>query len=53
MMTDNEQKITKIEMMLYSENYVKDPTSKNFTPVIPVSGSQRLQIIHKIMEGKA
>jgi hypothetical protein len=52
-MNSNEEKIAKIEMMLYSENSFKSPGHPRFQPVIPVSGSQRLEIIHKIMEGRA
>tara|TARA_B100000287_G_C20035817_1_gene544405 strand:+ start:132 stop:266 length:135 start_codon:yes stop_codon:yes gene_type:complete len=43
-MTSNDQKIAKIELMFATGAYQK--------PIVPISGSQRLEVIEKIMQGR-
>jgi|TARA_R100001530_G_scaffold18259_1_gene15606 hypothetical protein len=52
MMTNAEEKLAKIELMLACETGYDNPTNPRFAPVVQVSGSQRLEIIHKIMKGR-
>tara|TARA_R110000744_G_scaffold33567_1_gene78763 strand:- start:962 stop:1123 length:162 start_codon:yes stop_codon:yes gene_type:complete len=52
MMTNAEEKIAKIELMLACESGFNNPTHHRFDPIVSVSGSKRLEIIHKIMTNK-
>ena len=51
-MNNAEEKIAKIELMLACNNAFDNPNHQRFDPVVSVSGSQRLEIIHKIMKGR-
>ena len=51
-MTPNDDKIAKIELMLACKNGYDNPTHQRFDPIVSVSGSQRLEIIHHIMKNK-
>tara|TARA_R100000963_G_C4599959_1_gene74035 strand:- start:364 stop:525 length:162 start_codon:yes stop_codon:yes gene_type:complete len=53
MMTNAEEKLAKIELMFATSNAYDNPRHKLYSPVVPVSGSQRLDIIQEIMKGKA
>jgi hypothetical protein len=52
-MTNAEEKLSKIELMLACKNGYDNPTHQRFDPIVSVSGSQRLEVIHQIMKGKA
>jgi len=51
-MNNAEEKIAKIELMLACETAFDNPSHQRFDPIVSVSGSQRLEIIHKIMKGR-
>ena len=51
-MTNAEEKIAKIELMLACKNGYDNPTHQRFDPIVSVSGSRRLEIIHHIMKNK-
>jgi len=51
-MNSDEAKIAKIELMLACKNAYKNPKHQRFDPIVSVSGSQRLEIIHHIMQNK-
>ena len=51
-MTPNDDKIAKIELMLACINGYDNPTHQRFVPIVSVSGSKRLEIIHHIMKNK-
>ena len=51
-MNSDEAKIAKIELMLSCKNAYKNPNHQRFDPIVSVSGSQRLEIIHHIMQNK-
>ena len=51
-MTSNDDKIAKIELMLACKNGYDNPTHQRFDPIVSVSGSQRLEIIHHIIKNK-
>ena len=51
-MNNAEEKIAKIELMLACETGYDNPSHQRFDPIVSVSGSQRLEIIHKIMKGR-